>query len=71
MYEKNEKLYMHKISQMEKVIPFFNYEPLILILESETLDEEEERGQTNDAKPSKIRTIEEELVNPNGGKDSS
>ncbi len=23
MYERNEKLYMHKISQMEKFIPFF------------------------------------------------
>jgi hypothetical protein len=71
MYEKNEKLYMHKISQMEKVIPFFHYEPLILILESETLEEENKKGQINDAKPSKIRTIEEELVNLSGGKDSS
>ncbi len=25
MYERNEKLYKHKISQMEKVIPFFQY----------------------------------------------
>jgi len=23
MYERNEKLYMHKISQMEKVVPSF------------------------------------------------
>jgi hypothetical protein len=30
MYEKNEKLCMHNISQMEKVIPFFQYEPLVL-----------------------------------------
>jgi hypothetical protein len=43
MYEKNEKLYKHKISQMEKVIPLFRYEPLVLTLESETLDEEKER----------------------------
>ncbi len=41
MYEKNEKFYMHKISQMGKVIPLFLYELLVLILESETLDEEE------------------------------
>jgi hypothetical protein len=31
MYERNEKLYRHKISQMEKVIPSFQYEPLVLI----------------------------------------
>jgi hypothetical protein len=30
MYERNEDLYMHKISQMEKVMPFFQYEPLVL-----------------------------------------
>jgi hypothetical protein len=32
MYERDEKQYMHKIYQMEKVIPSFQYEPLILIL---------------------------------------
>ncbi len=30
MYERNEKFYRHKISQMEKVIPFFQYEPQVL-----------------------------------------
>jgi hypothetical protein len=29
---------------MEKVIPLFQYELLVLALELETLDEEEERG---------------------------
>ncbi len=29
MYERIEKLYMHKISHMEKVIPSFQYEPLV------------------------------------------
>jgi hypothetical protein len=29
---------------MGKVIPLFQYEPLVLIQESETLDEEEKRG---------------------------
>ncbi len=44
MYERNEKLYMHKISQMEKVIQLFQYEPLILTLELETSYEEEKKG---------------------------
>jgi hypothetical protein len=71
MYKRNEKLYMHKISRMEKVIPFFQYEPLVLTLESKTLDEEEERGQTNGVGPSKTRTIKEEPVDLKGGRDSS
>ncbi len=29
-YERNERLYRHKISQMEKIIPSFEYEPLVL-----------------------------------------
>jgi hypothetical protein len=29
-YERNERLYMHMISQMEKVMPLFEYEPLVL-----------------------------------------
>jgi hypothetical protein len=49
MYEKNEKLYMHKIFQMEKVIPSFQYELLILTPKPKTLDEEKERGQTDGA----------------------
>ncbi len=47
---------MHKISQMENVIPLFQYEPLVLILESETSDEEEERGQIDGAGPSQKKT---------------
>ncbi len=49
MYEKHEKLSMHKISQMGKVIPLFHYELLVLILEPETLYEEEKKGQTKGA----------------------
>jgi len=71
MYERNEKLYMHKISQMEKVIPFFQYEPLILIPKSKTSNEEEERGQTNGVGPSKTRTIKEEPIDLKRGRDSS
>jgi hypothetical protein len=44
MYERNEKLYNHKISQMEKVIPSFQYEPLVLTPEPETSYEERDRG---------------------------
>jgi hypothetical protein len=41
MYERNEKLYMHKIFQMGKVIPSFQYEPLVLTPKLETSYEEE------------------------------
>jgi hypothetical protein len=44
MYEKNEKFYRHKISRMENVISFFQYEPLVLIPELETSNEEVEKG---------------------------
>ncbi len=51
MYERNEKLYMHKISQMEKVIPSFQYEPLVFISKPETSDEEENKGNTDGVGP--------------------
>jgi hypothetical protein len=35
-YERNERLYKHKISQMEKVMPLLEYEPLILSPKLET-----------------------------------
>jgi hypothetical protein len=44
VYERNEKLYMHKISQMEKVIPSLQYEIFVLTPKPETLDEEENKG---------------------------
>jgi hypothetical protein len=71
MYERNEKLYMHKLSQMEKVIPFFQYEALVFTPKSKTSDEEEERGQIDGVGPSKTRTIKEEPVDLKGGRDSS
>ncbi len=71
MYERNEKLYMHKISQMEKVIPFFQYELLVLIPESKTLDEEEKKGQIDGVGPSKTRTIKAKPIDLKGGRDSS
>jgi hypothetical protein len=71
MYDRNEKLYMHKISHMEKVIPLFKYEPMVLIPELKTSNEEKERGKTNGAGPSKIRTTEEEPTYLKGGRDNS
>jgi hypothetical protein len=48
---------------MEKVIPLFQYELIVLIPKPKTLDEEEEKENTNGAKPSRIRIEMEELAN--------
>jgi hypothetical protein len=37
---------------MEKIIPSFKYEPLVLSLELETLDEEKYKGDIDGARPS-------------------
>jgi hypothetical protein len=68
-YERNERLYKHKISQMEKVMPSFEYEPLVLSLESKTSDDKEDRGDTYGASSSGTRVVEE-LGDVIGGKDS-
>lgn len=70
MYERNEKLYMHRIFQLEKVIPSFQCEPFVFILEPKTLDEQEERRNTYGVRPSNIRIEEEELAYLKGGRDS-
>jgi hypothetical protein len=59
-YERNEKMCMHRISQMGKVIPSFQYEPLVLSPKLETSNEEKYKGNTNGAIPSSARTKEEE-----------
>jgi hypothetical protein len=46
------------ISPMEKVMPSFEYEPLVLSLDLETLDEKKEKGDTNGVGPSSTRVIE-------------
>ncbi len=61
---------MHKISQMEKVMLTFEYEPLVLSLELKTSNEEEDKGNNDGVGPLKIRTIEEELGDLRGGRDS-
>ncbi len=55
---------------MEKVIPSFQYEPLIFTLKPKTSDEEKERGNIDGARPSSIRTKEEELTNLKRRKDN-
>jgi hypothetical protein len=50
-YERNERLYRHKISQMERVMPSFEYEPLVMFPKLEISDEEENRGDTNGVGP--------------------
>jgi hypothetical protein len=67
---RNEKFYMHKISQIERVIPSFQYEPLILTPKPKTSNEEEKRGNTNGARPSKIRTEKEEPTCLRRGRDN-
>ncbi len=54
-YERNERLYRHKISQMEKFMPSFEYELLILSLKPKASDEEEDRGDTYGAWPSRTK----------------
>ncbi len=58
------------ISRMEKVMPSFEFEPLVLSQEPKTLDEEENRGNTDGAKPSSTKIAKEELGDLKGGKDN-
>jgi hypothetical protein len=68
-YERNERLYKHMIFQMEKIMPPFEYEHLVLSLELETSDEEEDIGDTDGACPS-VTIVTEEVGNLIGEKDS-
>ncbi len=56
-YERNERLYIHMISKMEKVMPSFEYEPLVLSPKQEISNEEEDKGDTNGVGPSNIRVV--------------
>ncbi len=58
-YERNERLYRQMISQMDKFMPSFEYEPLVLSPQPETSNEEKDRGFTNGARPSNTRVVEE------------
>ncbi len=48
-YERNETLYIHMISYMEKAMPSFQYESSILSPKPETSNEEKDKGDTNGA----------------------
>jgi len=54
-YERNERLYMYRISQMEKVIPSSQYELLVVIPKLETSYEKKE-GNIDGVGPLGIRT---------------
>jgi hypothetical protein len=56
-YEKNEKLYRHMISQMEKIMPLFEYEPLMMSPNPKTSYEEEDGRDTNGVGPSCIKIV--------------
>jgi hypothetical protein len=58
-YDRNERLYKHKISQMEKNMPSFEYEPLVLPPELETSNEEEKRGDIDGVGPSSTKIAKE------------
>jgi hypothetical protein len=51
-------------------MPTFEYEPLVLSLEPKTWDEEEDKRYNDGVGPLRIRTIEEELGDLRGGRDS-
>jgi hypothetical protein len=54
---------------MEKFMSSFEYEPLVLYPELETLDEEEKKGDIDGVGPSSIR-VPKEPRDLRGGKDS-
>jgi hypothetical protein len=55
---------------MEKVMPSFEYEPLVLSPEPKTSNEEENKGDTNGVTPLGVRLVDE-LGYRGGGKDST
>jgi hypothetical protein len=68
-YERNERLYKQMISQVENVMPPFEYEPLVLFIEPETSNEEKKQrgyrwGRTIRYKNSKggLDSLEREVV---------
>jgi hypothetical protein len=68
-YAKNERLYRHEISRMEKVMPSFEYEPLVMSPKLKTSNEEKDRGDTNGVRPLGI-IVAKEPRNLIRGKDS-
>jgi len=56
-YERKERLYKHMIFQMEKVMPSFEYEPLVLFPKLDTSNEEKNRGDIDGTKPSSTKVV--------------
>jgi len=55
---------------MEKIMPSFEYEPLVLSPKPKTSNEEENKGDTDGVTPLGIRLVDE-LKYRGGGKDST
>jgi len=58
-YERNERLYRHMIFQMEKIMPSFEYESLVLFPELKVSDEEEDKGDIDGVGTTDTRVVEE------------
>ncbi len=56
---------------MEKIIPSFQYKPLVLAPELETSNEEEEKRHIDGVGWLETKTTEDEPTNLKGGRDSS
>jgi hypothetical protein len=69
-YERIKRLYMHMISQMEKVMPTFEYELLVLSPKPGASNDKEDRGNTDGVGPLDTKTLEEETRDIKGGKNS-
>jgi hypothetical protein len=54
---------------MERIMPSFEYEPLVMFPKLKTLDEEENRGDTDGARPIGTKVVDQ-LGNLRGGKDN-
>jgi hypothetical protein len=55
------KGYTHTNFQMEKIMPSFEYEPLVLFLKPKTSNEEKDKGNIDGAGPLSTKIIQEEL----------
>jgi len=64
------KGYTHTNFQMEKFMPSFEYEPLVLFLKPKTSNEEKYIGNINGVGPSSTKIIKEKLEDFRRGKNN-
>jgi hypothetical protein len=57
-YERNERLYRHMIFWMERIMPSFEYEPLVLFPKPNIINEKKDRGDTNGVGLSSTKVVE-------------